>query len=116
MSTFVPIEQIEKLTAEYLALDERCKMRARNGMTREMFLNYSILNSYINENNLILDRDEFLAITSESLTKTAVECAPLYHRTPEELVIDFRRCSGTEFLDPKERERIETGFRELSKH
>jgi len=110
---FLPLESIEILVDQYIQLDTRVQMRIRNGMTREIYLDHTILNEFINQNDPTLECGPFGIPTEDSLLRVAGLCVQQYGRTPEQLTDAFQRASGTEFLDQELREEIERRFKEL---
>jgi hypothetical protein len=110
---FPELEPIEKLADKYMELDLAVQMRVKNGMSRELYVNYSILNTFMNHNDLDLERDQRGIVTESSLLRVAQVCAPHYSRAPEELVDAFVRNIGTEFLDADARKRVEDMWKRI---
>jgi hypothetical protein len=109
MPEFSPTTDVGELVDTLLEFDTRWMERARNGMTRDMFLRASILNEFLNQNFAYddIDKMENGSPDPEFLRRAAETCSAYYLIEPTLLVEDFTRCMGTEFMDPENRDRIE---------
>jgi hypothetical protein len=109
---FAPIEELEALADFYIAHDEKVKNKIRNGMSRELFLDYIILNNFMLDNVIEpeIDEETFMP-TDEALFRVAKRCSRHYHRKPARLVEAFKKTCGLDFHDPEKRDEIEEGFK-----
>ncbi|MBW2991035.1 hypothetical protein KY348_05015 [Candidatus Woesearchaeota archaeon] len=112
---FSPMKSIEELADGYLKTDARYQMMKRNGMTREMFVNFHIINNFINKNDPPLETDQRHMFTGQAFEQVIKACAQHYHKPPEKLKEAWDKCTGTDFYDREKRERIEKEWDRLGK-
>lgn len=113
---FIPLIELEELADEYIEFDSKVQMKMRNGMTRQMYILWTVVAQFFNENADFLKQlgtDQFGQPTDEALTIICGICAEHYGFSPEELKEAFVRCNGLEFFDADRRAEIEKQWAEL---
>jgi hypothetical protein len=92
---------IDKLAEDYLKHDSFKQMQLRNGMTRELFFDYSLLLAFINKNGITLGMasSSEARMTDAKLLAAAEACGECYGERPARLYVAYRRCSSFEFYD-----------------
>src|SRR3989338_5481995 len=104
---FQPVDELEALADDYIRYDSSIKMQVRNGMTRDMLINYAIVKYFMNDNDIKVEEDELCQITDESLMRVVNLCSQHYNKTKEELKEAYKRCTSLEFYDPERRAELE---------
>ena len=73
---YLTLEQITSVADDYLALDSKAQMKARNGMPRELYIDCNILSCFINLNDLAPQQDERGGYMGDSLMGIAKSSRP----------------------------------------
>jgi len=114
---YAPLAKLETLADDYLRLDTIAQMKTNNGMPRELYVNFWIVNQFLNDNNenpaFPVERDEFERRIADTVKRAADLCEAHYDRNSVELQEAFKRVTSLEFHDADKRAELEKKMRDL---
>jgi len=112
---FPDIKDLESLAGSYIIFDSQAKMMARNGMPRELYVNFWIVNQFINENSKAINTTPYdpMGCYSDLCIGLATKvCAEHYNRKQEELIDAWDSITCMDFYDPDLKENLSRQLKE----
>ena len=100
---FPKLDGIVQGADSYLVHDSVDATMLANGMPRQTFIQYSVINAFLRANH----RSNEGEVTEEVLENAATLCADQYHMPKQELVRSYERVAAQEWFDPELRDKLD---------